>query len=231
MRRLRTKPAIGEKPTPNKRFERSSVRQSTQTPVTLESIRQTGSAEIGMLQRQLMGTLFLLLLVGCDGTGTNAADAQAQVGQPNQSSAAAPPKVCEIRQETWCIYRDFNRIEDQFSSSETVHSIWTLSSAYWERDRPLVIMEPHGCRHGLSDTVQLLGQDARYDWNGRSWNRLRVRLKSDGQCDLQLLSPTLADDQQGSAFFAGLDSIRACTTQSCEGPPLGERIRGLVERQ
>lgn len=70
---------------------------------------------------------------------------------------------------------------------------------------------------GLSDTVSVLGFDEGVEWGQEYWNRIRVRLKHDGSCDLDLLVPYLSDDESGEAFFGGLALIQLMPTvgQAC----------------
>jgi hypothetical protein len=144
------------------------------------------------------------------------------------ASTSSPPRRCEIRQKAWCIYFSDAAIQDQPATSTGYISTWTVRGSYW-RDYPLVIQEPRGCREGLSDTIELRKFDKRFHWQGQGWIRTVVRLMTNGQCDLVLLSPTLTRDPAGSAFFAGLALIQACTTDTCEGAPIGGALRNAMD--
>ena len=144
-------------------------------------------------------------------------------------SQAAPPLVCEIRQAAWCIYGSGLIIQHE-SVFNTNLSAWTMWGSYW-KEHPAVILEPQGCRAGTSDVVQLMGTDAAYRWKDRTWNSVIVRLRSDGTCDLNLLSPPAAEDVRKSAFSATLTLIRACQTADCDGPVIGESVWPALQQQ
>lgn len=144
--------------------------------------------------------------------------------------AAAPPRKCEIRLSAWCIYESNITIQHAPASGGEYRSVWTLWGSYWAQ-HPSVILEPNGCRTGLSNELRLLGFDGAFRWQDKKWNSITVRLKSDGTCDLRLLSPPLADDPDGAAFSANLSLIQACQTDGCSGPTLGERVWPAVKRQ
>lgn len=141
----------------------------------------------------------------------------------------APPRVCEIRQAAWCIYRSDVTIQHE-PIFNTNLSAWTIWGSYW-REHPAVILEPRGCRTGTSDVVQLMKTEDAYQWKDRIWNSVIVRLHSDGTCDLNLLSPTVREDARKSAFSAKLTLIRACQTTSCDGPTIGESLWPALQRQ
>lgn len=138
------------------------------------------------------------------------------------SALEAPPRVCEIRQPAWCIYRSNITIQHapSFNSSQ---SIWTIWGSYWRED-PVIILEPRGCRVGVSDVVELVDADDGYEWDGRIWNSIKVRLRSDGACDLNLLSPSVPEDKSRTAFSAKLTLIQACQTDGCDGPTVGQSL-------
>ncbi|WP_211288334.1 hypothetical protein, partial [Xanthomonas theicola] len=75
---------------------------------------------------------------------------------------------------------------------------------------------------GTSDTLVLSSYKRGIQWEGRSWDRIRARLKSDGSCDLEVLVPVFDGDQMEWAFATGLMLIRACTDEKCTGPSLSE---------
>lgn len=145
-----------------------------------------------------------------------------------ESHAKLPPSKCEIRQSAWCILRSGATIEDRPNTSPPYVSTWILRGAQWPK-KPLIVLEPYGCRERMSDATELLSHDKRFRYNGQIWNNLRVRLRRDGSCDIQLISPVLSRDREASAFFAGLTLVRACTNAQCDGPALASKIRQLVD--
>lgn len=148
----------------------------------------------------------------------------------NSPGMKAPPRVCEIRQETWCIFASNITIENQPGRLPDYRTSWKFWGSHWV-DFPAVIHEPKGCRSGTSDTVELLHFQPNFQWNGRKWNSIDVRLKRDGSCDLKLLSPSLKDEPTGAAQSAILTLVRACRTTSCDGPVLGETISYPLQKK
>src|SRR5678816_178858 len=102
------------------------------------------------------------------------------------ASPASPPRVCEIRQPAWCINREASQITDQLGGPGVNGNIWTISDNNYP-DSKLVVVEPWGCRKGLADTVVALGFEEAVSWQGEVWDRMQVRLRVDGSCDLSLL--------------------------------------------
>lgn len=144
-----------------------------------------------------------------------------------EADAIPPPSVCEIRQATWCIHQDDVTIQHAPASEPGYGSVWKIWGPYWA-EHPLVILEPRGCRVGLSDTLQLVDHTRRFSWSGRAWDSVDVRLKVDGSCDLRLLSPIEEVDPRQSAFAAKLTQLQSCTTSSCTGVVFSERIWDLL---
>lgn len=143
--------------------------------------------------------------------------------------SAAPHVKCELQMTVWCIREGAKEIVIKFSQQGTDRRAWIIRG-FFQPQWPLVVLEPRGCREGVSDAVSILSFDDGVEWGQESWNRIRVRLKQDGSCDLDILVPYLSDDESGEAFFGGLALIQACTTSTCEGPSIG-RIRGELEER
>lgn len=144
--------------------------------------------------------------------------------------APAPPHKCELVMGTWCILQDNVTIQDTPSSDPAYKAVWKIWGSYW-KNFPSVILEPRGCRANLSDTLELLSFDGKFPWDGKKWNAITVKLRKDGSCNLRLLSPTLSDDEVGTAFSTNISLIRACQSEPCLGPTIGERIWPAVQRQ
>lgn len=149
--------------------------------------------------------------------------------QPASAPRAAPTVRCEMQMTVWCIREGTQKVISQFSDQGAYRRAWTVSG-FFQPKWPLVVLEPQGCRDGLSDTLLVVGFDAGVEWGQNSWNRIRVRLKEDRSCDLELLVPYYSDDASGEAFFGGLALIQACTTSTCTGPSLGS-VRGELEER
>lgn len=142
---------------------------------------------------------------------------------------AAPPHKCEMRQPVWCIYQGASEVADRFAKDPVFSHVWTIRG-FFKPQAPLVVLEPDGCRVGRSDAVSALGFDEHVPWEGKSWDRIRVRLKSDGSCDMQILVPLFATDPSGEAYFTGLALIQNCTDENCSGQGLAG-LRGQFESQ
>lgn len=185
------------------------------TPVPRASVLRMGDAR--------MKGLFLAASLAAVSVPVSACVAQ----QPSPRSA---PTVCEVKQAAWCLLLSDARIESVPLESDDFHSAWFVRGERWAA-LPAVILEPSGCREGYADTVELRRFEAEFDWEGQTWNRVEVRLKSNGACDLSLLSPTVARDPVGSAFMATMTLVRACYTSDCSGPVVALKIRPLIARQ
>lgn len=131
-------------------------------------------------------------------------------------SPAAPPRQCEIRQKAWCIYQDGSEITDhqKINRDNPNDHIWSMRDVYHQKS-VLVILEPSGCRKGFSDEVSALGFDEGVQWQGKSWDQMRIRLRADGSCDLTLLVPLYDGDPLEWAFSVGRGLIAACRDDEC----------------
>lgn len=150
----------------------------------------------------------LLSLSGC----TSAASVQAP---------AAPPRKCEIKQAAWCIQEGATEIVDRLAEDSVHDRVWTLSDSSSPESK-LMVLESNGCRAGRSDTLDLLSYESGFTWEGRSWGRMRARLKKDGTCDLDVLMPAYDGDPMEWAFSTGLILVRSCPDEACTGPNLAE---------
>lgn len=133
----------------------------------------------------------------------------------------APPRDCEVVRGAWCILASSISFEHERPRDSPFRSKWTLRGRYW-RDKPLVILEPGGCRTGVSDAAKVLSVSPSVLWEGKQWKSYVVRLKSDGSCDLKILSPQ--NDPLGSAFSASLTEIRVCSSVRCDGVVLAQHF-------
>lgn len=145
-----------------------------------------------------------------------------------QPRPSAPPRFCEVKHSAWCLLTGADNYTDVPSLKAEYVSQWIVRGDLW-RDHPLIINEPRGCRSGRSDTVALVSYERGVRWQGRNWNKLIVKLKKDGSCDLELWSAPVAVDPQAGAFFAGLSLVRPCKDAACEGDSIGTTIRPLVQ--
>lgn len=150
----------------------------------------------------------LLSLSGC----TSAAPAQVP---------AAPPRQCEVKLAAWCIDQEAYEIIGRMAEDGVHDRAWILRGSFRPESK-LVVLEPNGCRTGHSDTLSLLSYESGITWEGRSWERVKARLKQDGTCDLEVLMPPFDGDPMEWAFSTGLILVRSCPDEACMGPNLAE---------
>ncbi len=143
-------------------------------------------------------------------------EALANANKSTDSSPAAPPRICEIRQKAWCIYQNGSEITDHQKTTTDYPDdhIWSMRDVHQPRS-VLVIFEPNGCREGFSDKVSALGFNENVQWQGKTWDQMRIRLRSDGSCDLRLLVPVYDADPLEWAFSVGRGLIAACRDEKC----------------
>jgi hypothetical protein len=132
--------------------------------------------------------------------------------------AVTPPRVCEIRQRAWCIYQEGAEITDhqKIDGKNPNEHIWSLRDVYHPQS-VLVIFEPEGCRKELADVVSAQGFDQGIEWQGKTWDQMRIRLRTDGSCDLRLLVPKYNKDPLEWAFSVGRALLAACADDACTG--------------
>mgnify|MGYP000856548500 CR=1 FL=1 len=128
---------------------------------------------------------------------------------------SAPPARCEIRLSTWCIQEGAYEITRRLASDSVHDRFWFLRGRF-KPESVLVVLEPNGCKNGLSDKVDLAEFEHQIEWQGRTWDRFKVRLKSDGSCDLTVLLPPDEGDSMEWAFTEGVPLIRPCKDTSCD---------------
>lgn len=145
-----------------------------------------------------------------------------------QPAPAAPPAKCEIALTVWCIREGAYEIVSQFSKHNDYRRVWIIRG-FFKPSSPLIVLEPYGCRQGLSDQAESLRFDQHFTWDSKQWNRLTVKLKKDDSCNIELLIPPFADDPTGEAFFGGVALVQRCTTATCNGDSLGA-LRGRFEK-
>ena len=134
------------------------------------------------------------------------------------AAVSAPPRRCEIRQKAWCIYQEgieITNLQKLFPDDSYDHA-WTLHDALYPYSQ-LVVFEPNGCREGFANTVTALGFEEQVKWRGKLWDQIRVRLISDGSCDLRLLVPMFDGQPVQWAFNSGPGMIAACMNEQCDG--------------
>lgn len=116
----------------------------------------------------------------------------------------------------WCIYQEGAEITNaqRIDHEDFNDHTWILRNAFRPYSQ-LVIFEPDGCRKGTANSVTALGFDQSVRWRGRLWDQVRVRLRSDGSCDLKLLVPLYDGDPLEWAFGTGRALLAACGDDRC----------------
>lgn len=143
------------------------------------------------------------------------------IASPPDQAAAAPPWRCELRLSSWCIADGAYEITRQLASDGVHDRIWSMRGRFRPESK-LVILEPNGCNSGFSNDLRLLKFERGVRWENRFWDRLQVRLKLDGSCDLTVLLPPYDGDPLEWAFTSGLPLVRPCKDEVCESAGLAE---------
>lgn len=141
------------------------------------------------------------------------AAASAPVPAPN-NSPSAPPRECDIRLPVWCILQGVDKIELVNEADASHSDFWILRGSF-EPESELIILEPSGCRDGLSNAFEPLSYDSGVYWHRKMWDRIVVKLKKDGSCNLEFLVPPYKGDPMEWAYSNGMMLIRACQDKSC----------------
>lgn len=167
---------------------------------------------------------FLLIasMVGLLGSGFATAS-------PTTLAPAAPPSRCEIRLSAWCIAEGAYEINRQLANDSVHDRVWSMRG----RSKPaskVIVLEPNGCKSAPSDALELLEFEQGVAWQNDSWDRIQVKLKSDGSCDLTILLPPYDGDPLEWAFSSGLPLIRPCKDEKCIGAGIGE-LRSQFEKR
>lgn len=152
-------------------------------------------------------------------------------GSSSNSPPSAPPRECDIRLPVWCILQGVDKIE-LVNEADSLHSdFWVLRGSFEPKSK-LIILEPSGCRNGLSDTLEPLGFDSGIYWHKKIWDRIIVKLKKDGSCNLELLVPPYKNDPMEWAYSNGVILLRACQDKTCsDSNPTTGKVQDLYLEQ
>lgn len=159
-----------------------------------------------------MHRLILSLLVfGTIGCASSALPINSFAQRPS-----SPPRICEIRHSAWCIDREVSEIIDKPARYLNYDRAWMLQDDL-ELESVLVVLEPNGCRSGFSDIFVMSNYEKDFEWDGQRWDRIQVRLKKDGSCDLGVLIAPYEGGDIGWAFSTALILVRNCVNADCSG--------------
>jgi hypothetical protein len=133
---------------------------------------------------------------------------------------SAPPVRCEIKLSAWCIAEGAAEIRRELSTDSVHDRNWMLRGQF-NSSPSLVVMEPNGCRDVRSDALTMIAYDESVQWDSKTWDRIHVRMRKDGRCDIQIY--LLRDkDPYDWAFSSGLNLIRRCQTEVCHDLSVGQ---------
>lgn len=148
---------------------------------------------------------------------------------PPAPDAGSPPLHCEFRQGAWCIAEGAYVVTRTLSADRVHDRTWSLRGRF-RPESELLINEVNGCKSGYADELTLLSYESSVEIGGARRDRMKVRLKSDGTCDLEFLIPSFDGDPMEWAFSTGLTLARGCTDAECTPLPLNE-LKSQVEGQ
>ena len=134
-----------------------------------------------------------------------------------QAAPLSPPLHCVTEHGAWCVL-DGAREQQLVGASGT--SAFRLSNPS-QSDAALIVISPSSCDRVRADQLSFLSFEHGLKRHGQDWERVGMRLRSDGKCDIQILLPQFSSSPFEWAFSTGLQLIRACKSDTCEGPPVG----------
>lgn len=134
-----------------------------------------------------------------------------------QGAPSSPPLHCVAEHGTWCVLD--GALERKLAGTSEM-SVFRLSNPS-HSDAALIVVAPLSCDRARADQLTFLSFEHGVKQYGQEWERIGVRLRSDGTCDLQILLPPFSSNPFEWAFGSGLQLIRACKSETCEGPPVG----------
>ena len=146
---------------------------------------------------------------------------------PPAEDMSSPPLRCEFQQGAWCIAEGAYVVTRSLSSDRVHDRTWSLRGRF-RQESELLINEVNGCKSGYADGLTLLNYESSVEMQGARRDRMKVRLKSDGTCDLEFLIPSFDGDPMEWAFSTGLTLIRACKDAECTSLPLAD-LKSQVE--
>jgi hypothetical protein len=134
-----------------------------------------------------------------------------------QASPSSPPLHCISEHGAWCV---LDGAGEQPLATASGVSAFKLSDPS-QSDASLIVISPVGCDRVRADQLAFLSFEHGLKRYGQEWEGISVRLRNDGTCDLQILLPQFSSNPFEWAFSSGLQLIRACKSDVCEGAPLG----------
>lgn len=134
-----------------------------------------------------------------------------------QMPPASPPLNCVAEHGAWCV---LDGVSEKRLVSTSGTSAFRLSDPS-QSDAALIVISPATCGRVRADRLSLLSFDHGQRLYGQDWEKIGVRLRGDGRCDIQVLLPEFSSNPFEWAFSTGLQLIRACESDGCDGRPVG----------
>jgi hypothetical protein len=135
-----------------------------------------------------------------------------------QASPAAPPQHCVSNHGAWCV------LEGASEASLAAEPGFTASqlSNPWEAEAAMIVIAPASCSHLQADQLSVLSFEHAQHAYDHDWERLGVRLRADGKCDVKILLPEYSSNPMEWAFSSGLALLRTCRSTPCAGPLMSD---------
>ena len=134
-----------------------------------------------------------------------------------QEAPSSPPLHCVSEHGAWCV---LDGAREQKLADAWDGQAVRLSSPS-DPDVALIVISPPACGRARADQLSFRSFEHGIKAYGQDWERMGVRLRGDGTCDLKILLPPFSSNPFEWAFSSGLQLIRACQSDKCDGPPVG----------
>lgn len=148
---------------------------------------------------------------------------------PPTTPASSPPIGCEFRLKSWCISEGAYVVKRILADDRVHDRVWSLTGRF-KPESKLLVQEPNGCKVGYANVLTLLSYESAVSIKNVRWDRARIRLKSDGSCDLEVLISPDDGDPMEWAFSTGIGLIRGCKDEGCTPLPLTD-LKSQIERK
>jgi hypothetical protein len=130
----------------------------------------------------------------------------------------APEQQCTSGHGAWCVLQGAAEIQLSTGSSSSSYKLSDPSHPA----SALIVIAPAACMHGYADRTSLRSFRHGVTFQDGPWEEVVVDLRADGSCGLRILLPPSGSSPTECAFSTGLQLIRACKSESCVGPSMGE---------
>lgn len=134
-----------------------------------------------------------------------------------QEAPSPPPLRCVSEHGAWCV---LDGAREQKLADAWDGQAVRLSNPS-DPAAALVVISPPACSGVRADQLSFRSFEHGIEAYGQDWERIDVRLRGDATCDLKILLPPFSSNPFEWAFSSGLQLIRACQSDKCDGPPVG----------